>query len=59
MKRQSKPRVGERHWCAKLTDAEIEAMRQLREEGLSYGQIARKFEVAKSWVWTVCQYLRR
>lgn len=43
-------RIGEDHPSAKLTDHEVEIVFQLREEGLSYGAIARKLEVSKSLI---------
>ena len=47
------------HHRAKFTDHEIETMRQLREAGMSYGEIARKFDAAKSYVWRVVKFLDR
>ncbi len=52
-------RVGDSHGRAVFSDSEIEAMRQLRESGMSYGEIARKFECTKGYVWKVCSYLAR
>ena len=37
-------RVGETHHRAKLTDADIDQILELRELGLSYRQIAEKFD---------------
>lgn len=47
-------RIGETHHRAKLADADIELILYLREEGLTYAQIASKFDdgltVSKSTV---------
>ena len=37
-------RIGESHPRAKLTDHEIDLIRELAEDGLSVAQIAEKFE---------------
>lgn len=47
-------RVGQDHQNAKLTDAEIEMLLALRDEGWSYRQLADKFEVSKSAVRWYC-----
>ena len=53
-------RIGEDHPRAKLTDHDVELIRQLREEfGLAHSEIAVKFEIAKSTVVAICQYQRR
>lgn len=41
-------RIGEDHQCAKLTNAEVELMLELREAGWSYRRLAVAFEVSKS-----------
>lgn len=41
-------RVGETHHRAKLSDHDIDLIRELHEEGLGYRRIAEKFEV--SWL---------
>lgn len=50
--------VGEAHHRAKLTDADIETILWLREQGLSYGAIAKKFDagvtISKSQVRNIC-----
>ena len=38
-------RIGESHPRAKLTDHEVDLIRELAEEGLTYEDIARKFEL--------------
>lgn len=52
-------RVGEYHQNAKLTDGEVELIRELREDGLTYSQIAIKFDVSKSCVAHICQGISR
>lgn len=41
---------GERHPKAKLTDREVDQLREMAEAGWSYGQLAVKFEISKSGV---------
>lgn len=44
-------RIGEKHHHAKLTNAEVELMRSMYEEGgIGYDRLAQKFDVAKSTV---------
>ena len=43
-------RTGQDHHRAVLTDAEVDNMRELREEGWTLGQLALKFEVSKTQV---------
>jgi predicted DNA-binding protein (UPF0251 family) len=52
-------RLGQYHHRAKLTDHEVELIRQLHEEGLSYTQLAEKFDVGKSTIQDICTYRRR
>ncbi len=53
-------RVGEDHQNAKLTDAEVDNIRELREaHGFSYSLIADWFGVSKSTIAMVCRYERR
>lgn len=52
-------RVGQYHQRAKVTDAAVEMIRRLHEDGLSYRVIAEKFEIAKSTVQDICTYRRR
>jgi len=52
-------RVGEDHPRAKLSDHEVELMRELHEGGMSCAEIGRKFEVAKSTVSLIVNYKRR
>jgi hypothetical protein len=58
-------RIGTSHPNCKLSDATIELILELHDAGLSYGQIAAKFDdpdeptVSKSMVYKVCQGLAR
>lgn len=52
-------RIGEGHQRAKLSDAAVELVHELREAGMSYAQIAAKFDdvpggIAKSTVRDIC-----
>ena len=47
-------RIGENHPLAKLTDAEVALMLELREEGFSYAWLAEKFCVSKSCARWIC-----
>jgi len=49
-------RVGDSNPRAKYSDAEVEVMRQLREEGMPVREIAEKFECTKGYVSKVCNY---
>lgn len=52
-------RVGEDHQNAKLTNEEVDVIRELHCEGFSYKALAKKFEVSKSLVAAICRYERR
>lgn len=53
-------RIGEGHPAAKLSDADVELIRDLREiYRLSYRIIAEKFEVSASSIAKICRYERR
>lgn len=52
-------RIGEDHPRAVLTNAEVDRLLVLREEGLSYGKLARMFDVSKSSVRYYCKGERR
>ena len=52
-------RIGEDHPHAELTDAEVELVRQLHEQGMSYEELAEKFEVSKWAIGRMCRYERR
>lgn len=52
-------RIGQGHHRAKLTDTDVDQILALRDAGMSYGAIARKFDnvpggVAKSTVRDIC-----
>ncbi|HYF57355.1 MAG TPA: hypothetical protein VEA81_00210 [Burkholderiaceae bacterium] len=51
--------IGQDHWRARLTDAECESMRRLRDDGFTYTQLAEKFEVSKSAVADIVKFRRR
>lgn len=42
-------RSGERHPKVKIPDADVRLMRELRQQGLTYREIAEKFECS---IWT-------
>ena len=46
------------HWGAKLTEADVLAIRGLRAIGESYGAISRKYGVAMQTVARICQGVR-
>ena len=50
---------GQTHWRAKLTDREVELMRQLHEDGMRVTEIAAKFDISKSHVSRITRYLSR
>lgn len=52
-------RVGETHHNSELSDHEVEQIRRLHEDGMSYPRIAEKFEISKSAVGKYCRYERR
>jgi DNA invertase Pin-like site-specific DNA recombinase len=52
-------RVGQDHQRAKITDHAVELIRSLHEGGMSYGEIAKKFEISKTLVCYICRYERR
>ena len=49
-------RVGSSHPKALLSTEDVELIRQLRDAGLSLGEIARKFEVPRSTVQSICSH---
>jgi DNA invertase Pin-like site-specific DNA recombinase len=49
-------RVGQDHQRAKLSDAAVEMIRRLHEDGMGYDTIAVKFEVSKQVVAKICRY---
>lgn len=50
---------GTNHWNAKLTDAQVEAVRASRAEGLSYSQVARRHGISQSHAWRINNGHRR
>lgn len=53
-------RIGETHHRARLTDEDVDIIRDLHEEyGLGYKVLADKFEVSKSLIRYICKYERR
>lgn len=52
-------RVGQDHQRAKLSDAAVELIRALAEEGMPHRQIAAKFEVSVRTIDYICSYGRR
>lgn len=57
---ESGRRVGQGHHNAKLTDAEVDLVRELREDhGYTYGQIADWFGATAQTIKDICLYKRR
>lgn len=53
-------RIGQGHQFAKLTDEQVDRIRDLHEEhNLSYTQLAAMYQVSKSVIAGICQYRRR
>lgn len=52
-------RIGQDHPNARYTDGEVAMVLALRDEGKSYGQIARLAEMPKSTVRSICKGYRR
>lgn len=52
-------RIGQEHPRAKLLDGEVEQVLALLEAGLSYAQVADKFDVSKSCVAHIATGRRR
>jgi DNA invertase Pin-like site-specific DNA recombinase len=46
--------VGESHPQAKLTDADVDRMLEMRESGMGWGTLAKIFDVSKSHVRRIC-----
>lgn len=53
--------VGEDHPRAKLTDADVELIRELHEEyeGYGYRKLAKMFDVSRWYIRDLCTYKRR
>lgn len=57
---ESGSRVGETHHRSRLTDHDVDLIRELREDhGLTYQALAEKFECSKSTIRDICRYRRR
>ena len=53
-------RLGEDHHHARLSNEQVDRIRDLHEEhGLSYTQLAAMYSVSKSSIADICQYRRR
>lgn len=52
-------RIGQEHPRAKLLDSEVDQVLLLVESGMSYAQVAAKFEVSKSCVAHIASGRRR
>ena len=53
-------RVGQYHWNARLSDAEVDQVRDLREyANWTYDQIRAAYGVSRSSVALICRYERR
>lgn len=51
--------IGQDHARAKLTNHEVDLMRDLREGGMEYRELAAKFEVSLSTAHNICSGKRR
>jgi predicted DNA-binding protein (UPF0251 family) len=58
-KRNGKPRSGEQHPHARLTNHEVELVRQFCDEKMPYRTIAEKMEISYDCVKSICTYRRR
>ena len=52
-------RIGEDHPRAVLLDAEVALLLELREQGLSLGTLAKKFDIHKGTAAKICSGARR
>jgi predicted DNA-binding protein (UPF0251 family) len=52
-------RIGENHPRAKLLDAEIEMLHELRDAGLTLREIGEKMDLSKGGVWKILNGYRR
>ncbi len=59
MQKRKTNQFGENHPRAKLTDAEVETIRSLHDQGMSYRELAKKFEISKSTAESICLFRRR
>ena len=53
-------RIGEDHPKSKLTNEQVDRIRDLREyHDMSYEQLAAMYQVPKTTIASICQYMRR
>ena len=53
-------RIGEDHPRSKLTDEQVDRIRDLREyHDMTYEQLAAMYQVPKTTIASICQYMRR
>lgn len=52
-------RIGQYHQRAKLTDAQVEELLDLRADGWGYKRLAKKFSICKSQVRRIVAYAQR
>jgi hypothetical protein len=52
-------RIGESHGRAKLTDRDVELLRQLRDQGWSLTHLAEKFDLSRRHVLRICSHRQR
>jgi hypothetical protein len=50
---------GEEHPQAKLTEADVQHIREMHAEGWGYRRLAKKFEVSKSLIERIVKHLAR
>lgn len=50
---------GETHPRTILSSHEVVLVRQLRQEGMQYKELAEKFEVSKRTIAAICRFKRR
>ena len=52
-------RINEDHHNAKLTDFDVVMIRQLRDDGMTYREIAHKFEVSYTLIGKIIRFEHR
>lgn len=58
--RRTDKRIGERHFRARLPDADIPLVRELHtEHGLGYKALSKKFDTPVRTIRDICNYQRR
>ena len=50
---------GDRHHQCKILDHEVELIRQLADQGMSYQDIAEKFETTKDYIYQLAVFKKR